>query len=247
MVPPLRTVAGVGTLLPVLAGAAGVGLLAGSRRQGVNFFTAHWPSMLLSAGGVELVVTGADNLHSARPAVFIFNHRNNFDPFIVASLVRSDFTGVGKKELGRDPVAAVIGKVVDAVFIDRDDARSAVADLGRIEELARKGLSVLISPEGTRGLPGTLGEFKKGPFRIAMSAGIPLVPVVLHNAEEIAARDSNTMKPGRVLVTVLPPVFVDHWSVGDLDQRIGEVRQSFLDALQHGPQSTIGADGADGR
>ena len=60
----------------------------------------------------------------------------------------------------------------------------------QVEEFAKKGISVLIAPEGTRMDTTTVGPFKKGPFRIAMAAGVPIVPIVIRNAEVIASRDA---------------------------------------------------------
>ena len=134
---------------------------------------------------MNLNVLGKENLTAQRPAVFIFNHRNNFDPIITAALVRDNFTGVGKKELESDPIAGTLGKLLDAAFIDRDDTKSAVQALKSVEDLARKGLSIVMAPEGTRLDTTSVGKFKKGPFRIAMSAGIPIVPVIIRNAETI--------------------------------------------------------------
>ena len=62
--------------------------------------------MLLAINGVKLNVLGEENLTRQRPAVFIFNHRNNIDPVIVGALVRDNWTGVGKKELQKDPSSA---------------------------------------------------------------------------------------------------------------------------------------------
>ncbi len=231
----LRNMAGMGALLPVALGATGVGLVTRNKRQGLNYLTSNWPRLLLSLNGVKLNVMGEHNLTANRPAVFIFNHRNNFDPFITAALVRDNWTGVGKKELEKDPIAGAIGKLLDTAYIDRDDAASAIESLQKIEEHAKKGLSILIAPEGTRLDTSEVGPFKKGPFRIAMSAGIPIVPIVIRNAETIAARDSNTMNPGTVDVVVLPPIPVDGWTVQDLPDRIAEVRQIYLDLLRNWP------------
>jgi putative phosphoserine phosphatase/1-acylglycerol-3-phosphate O-acyltransferase len=235
----LRTIAGVASLAPVAAGAVGVGLLAGSRRRGVNFFTSNWGRLLLATTGVNLKVIGEENLTAERPAVFIFNHRNQADPIIAGTLVRDNFTSVGKKELENDPVIGTIGKVMDAAFIDRDDPRAAVEGLHRVEELARKGLSILIAPEGTRLDTNEVGPFKKGPFRIAMSVGIPIVPIVIRNAEVIAARDSATFNPGTVDVAVYPPIPVDDWTLEDLPDRIAAVRQLYLDTLKDWPHDRL--------
>jgi len=232
----LRTLAGVGSLLPVAAGAVTVGVITRSKRRGVNFLTANWPGLMLTLNGVTLNVIGKHNLTAQRPAVFIFNHRNNFDPVITAALVRDNWTGVGKKELEKDPIVGTMGKLLDTAFIDRDDAGSAVESLHKIEEHAKKGLSVVVAPEGTRLDTTEVGPFKKGPFRIAMSAGIPIVPIVIRNAEMIAARDSATMNPGTVDVVVLPAIPVDGWTIRNLPDRIAEVRQLYLDTLKDWPR-----------
>lgn len=231
----IRTVAAIASLVPAAAGAIGVGLLTRNRRTGVNFFTSTWSRLLMTVIGIDLNVVGEENLTAARPAVFLFNHRNQADPLIAGRLISDNFTSVGKKELEKDPLMGTVGKVMDAAFIDRDDPKAAVEGLRKVEELAQKGLSVLIAPEGTRLDTTEVGEFKKGPFRIAMAAGIPIVPIVIRNAEVIAERDSSTFNAGSVDVAVFPPIPVDDWTTENLSERIAEVRQLYLDTLKDWP------------
>jgi putative phosphoserine phosphatase/1-acylglycerol-3-phosphate O-acyltransferase len=231
----LRTLAGFGSVVPVAAGALGIGLLTRSRRRGVNFFTSTWSQLLLTASGVHLNVIGAENLNAERPAVFIFNHRNQADPVISGALVRDNWVSVGKKELASDPIMGTLGKLLDTAFIDRDDAAAAVETLHEVEERAKKGLSVVMAPEGTRLDTTSVGPFKKGAFRIAMTVGIPIVPIVIRNAEMVAARDSITMNPGTVDVAVFPPISVRDWTLDTLPDRIAEVRQLYLDTLADWP------------
>src|ERR1700742_5197518 len=231
----LRTLAGVGSVVPVAAGAPGIGLLTRSSRRGVNFFPATWSQLLLTASGVQLNVLGKENLTAERPAVFIFNHRNQADPVIVGALIRDNWVAVGKKELESDPIMGTLGKVLDSVFIDRDNPTAAVESLHQVEERARQGLSIMIAPEGTRLDTTSVGPFKKGPFRMAMAVGIPVVPIVIRNAEIIAARNSTTMNPGTVDVAVFPPISVSDWTVETLSDRIAEVRQLYVDTLGDWP------------
>ena len=235
----LRTVAGIASLLPAAAGGLGLGLLTRNRRTGVNFFTAAWTRLLMASIGIDLNVLGEENLTAKRPAVFLFNHRNQADPFIAGRLISDNFTSVGKKELEKDPLMGTVGRVLDAAFIDRDDPKAAVESLQKIEDLARKGISVLIAPEGTRLDTTEVGEFKKGPFRIAMAAGVPLVPIVIRNAEIIAERNSSTFNAGSVDVAVFPPISVDDWTTENLSERIAEVRQLYLDTLKDWPVDVL--------
>jgi putative phosphoserine phosphatase/1-acylglycerol-3-phosphate O-acyltransferase len=234
-----RNLAAVGSLLPVALGATGIGLLTRNRRAGVNFLTAYWPQLLLRINGVSLNVLGGENLTAQRPAVFIFNHRNNFDAAMTAALVRDNWTGVAKKELESDPITGTLGKLLDTAFIDRDDPQSAVESLHKIEELASRGLSVLVAPEGTRVDTGEVGPFKKGPFRIAMSAGIPIVPIVIRNAEHVAARNASTLSPGTVDIAVFPPIPTTDWTIRTLPRRIAAVRRLYTDTLADWPVDDV--------
>jgi putative phosphoserine phosphatase / 1-acylglycerol-3-phosphate O-acyltransferase len=239
LVGQVRNLLGASAIVPAAYGALVWGLLTRSRRRGVNFFTSAFPQLLLAINGVNLNVIGEENLTKKRPAVFIFNHRNNFDPVVVGSLVKDNWTGVGKKELQDDPVVGTLGKLVDTVFIDREDPKAAVESLREAEELARKGLSVVIAPEGTRLDTKSVGPFKKGPFRLAMSAGVPIVPIVIRNAEVMSARNSSTLHPGTVDVVVYPPLAVADWTLEDLADRIAEVRQLYVDTLNNWPSDAV--------
>jgi putative phosphoserine phosphatase/1-acylglycerol-3-phosphate O-acyltransferase len=68
-----------------------------------------------------------------------------------------------------------------------------------------------------------------------MAAGIPIVPIVIRNAELVAARNSAVINPGTVDVAVFPPISVQHWTLDTLPERIGEVRQLYLDTLANWP------------
>ena len=237
-----RTLASVSSLGPFAAGALGIGLLTRSKRTGVNFLTRYWPETVLALNGVRLNVTGAVHLAAPRPAVFLFNHRNNFDVFMVAALVRDNWTGVAKIELERNPLAGPLGKLMDAAFIDRSDSASAVAALAGVQEAARKGLSIIIAPEGTRlDTPGTVGPFKKGAFRIAMATGLPIVPIVIRNSDSVAGRNAYRLNPGTVDIAVLAPIDVGSWTREDLAERVGQIRARYLETLSHWP--TAGLDG----
>jgi putative phosphoserine phosphatase/1-acylglycerol-3-phosphate O-acyltransferase len=104
-----------------------------------------------------------------------------------------------------------------------------------IMKLAQEGISIAIAPEGTRAKTRELLPFKKGAFRIAMAAGIPIVPIVIRNAEDIGARDGFFMRPGTVEVKVLPPISVADWSLDDLEERIDAVRDLFVATLKDWP------------
>jgi putative phosphoserine phosphatase/1-acylglycerol-3-phosphate O-acyltransferase len=212
-------------------------VLRKDRRAGVDHFIERWLDTLFLSAGVQISVQGEQHLWSARPAVFLFNHRNNFDILIACRLVERDFTGVGKAEAARNPLGKALGGLIDAVFIDRSDTASAVEALQPVQEAVANGLSLVISPEGTRSATRDLLPFKKGPFRIAMAAGVPVVPIVIRNADDLGPRETMVMRPATIDVVVLPPVPTSAWTLKNLPQKIAGVRQQYVDTLADWPAS----------
>lgn len=232
----IRTAVGLGALGPISAISTVKGVLSRDKRDGLNVLTSTWPRFLLEAQGVRLNILGEANATSHRPAVFLFNHRNQIDAFMAAAVVRENFTGVAKKELLTNPLFGTIGRLMDLAFIDREDQAKALAQLHDVEKLAERGLSIVVAPEGTRLDTHEVGAFKKGAFVMAMSAGLPIVPIVIRNADDVAGRDSLTVHPALVDIAVLPPIDVSAWTRAELSQRIEEVRDSYLDLLADWPE-----------
>ncbi len=232
----VRTLAGVGVGLPLSGIGLGIGLARRDKWAGINFVYEHWLQAVLDAGGVRVNVIGEENAWKYRPAVFLVNHRNSFDGLIAMRIVRKDFTAVAKAEIGKNPVAGAVGKLLDVAWVDRENTDAAVAALQSSEDLARKGLSVLIAPEGTRLDTKQVGPFKKGAFRIAMGTGLPIVPIIIRNADSLAGRKGIALHPGVIDVAVLEPISVDGWKVDELPKRIEEVRQLYVDTLAHWPR-----------
>jgi putative phosphoserine phosphatase/1-acylglycerol-3-phosphate O-acyltransferase len=73
------------------------------------------------------------------------------------------------------------------------------------------------------------------PFRQARAAGVPVVPVVVRNAEAVADPDSAVLHPGTVDIAVLEPIPVRAWASDEFDERVAEVRRSFDDTLDNWP------------
>ncbi|GAA3236072.1 hypothetical protein GCM10017691_33980 [Pseudonocardia petroleophila] len=175
---------------------------------------------------------------SHRPAVFLFNHQSQLDVIVLAKLLRGGFTGVAKKEAASIPGFGAAFRLADVAFVDRSDTTAAKAALAPAVQRLREGISLVIAPEGTRSVTPALGPFKKGAFHVAMQAGVPVVPVVIHNAGELMWRGASTIREGTVQVTVLPPVDTSDWRADELDARVAEVRAGYLDVLD---QREVGA------
>lgn len=233
----LRSAAAIGVFGGSVAAAAGLAILNRSRSLGANAAASVGSDLVLATSGVRLHVVGEENLWSARPAVFLFNHQSQLDVFVLGSLLRKDFTGVAKKSLEKDPFFGPIGWLADVAYIDRSDNTKARAGLEPAVDALRGGKSIAIAPEGTRSPTSRLLPFKKGPFHLAMQAGVPVVPIVMRNAGEIMAPHSFVIHGGTVDVAVLPPVPTTGWTKDNLNEKIAHVRQLYLDTLADWPES----------
>jgi 1-acyl-sn-glycerol-3-phosphate acyltransferase len=154
---------------------------------------------------------------------------------ITGRLLRRDFSGVAKKEAARDPLFAPLGYLADVAYVDRGNTAQAKAALEPAVERLRRGVSIVIAPEGTRGATPKVGQFKKGAFHMAMQAGVPVVPIVIRNAGELMGRSVKVMRSGVIDVAVLEPVPTDDWAVEDLEAHVAEVRQRYVDTLDNWP------------
>lgn len=230
-----RTAAGFASLLGgALAGVAAKAPTR-QRRAMADAMISSAAGATLRATGVRVRVTGAEHARDARPAVFIFNHQSQFDMVVLAQVLRSGFTGIVKQEITRNPVFGPLMRFAGATFIDRSDSAGTRAALAPVVETLRGGLSIVVAPEGTRSLTPRVGPFKKGAFHIARQAGVPIVPLVIRNAGEIAWRDSAIVHKGVVDVAVLAPIDVGEWDPREMDAEVERVRRLFVETLLDWP------------
>jgi putative phosphoserine phosphatase/1-acylglycerol-3-phosphate O-acyltransferase len=235
----VRTAAAYGGMATAFGAGLGLGLLKGSRRDAVNFTASIGSDVTLALAGVQLNVTGVEHIEAAKPAVFIFNHQSVLDGFIIMKLIRTDITGVAKKEVASQPGFGQFAKLANMALVDRSDSKQAVAALQPVVDRLGAGYSIAISPEGTRSPTPAMGRFKKGAFHMAMQGGVPIVPIVIRNAGEILWRGSKVMRPGVVDVHVHKPISVADWTHETLDKRIAEVYALFEQTLSDWPNRRL--------
>jgi putative phosphoserine phosphatase/1-acylglycerol-3-phosphate O-acyltransferase len=228
----LRSVAATVSLLPSFAAGLPIWALTGSKSEARNFATSIFADVSSALIGLNLVVRGEHHLWENRPAVFVFNHQSKVDVVIMARLLRRDIAGVGKKEIQHMPLIGKTLELAGTVFIDRQNSASAIQAMKPLVDAMRnQGKSVVIAPEGTRTITPKLAPFKKGPFHLAMQAGVPMVPVVIHNAGDVAPKGDFVFRKATVEVDVLPPVDTSEWRAETIEEHLAEVRGMFLEKL----------------
>jgi len=228
----LRSVAATVSLIPSAMAGLPIWALTGSKNEARNFATSVFADVSSALIGLNLVVRGEYYLWESRPAVFVFNHQSKVDVVIMAKLLRKDIAGVGKKEIKHMPFIGKTLELAGTIFIDRENSHSAIEAMKPLVDAMRnQGKSVAIAPEGTRSITPKLAPFKKGPFHLAMQAGVPVVPVVIHNAGDVAPKGDFVFRQATVEVDVLPPVDTSQWRRETVEEHVAEVRNLFLRAL----------------
>ena len=160
---------------------------------------------------MRVTVHGTENLPTSGGAIVAANHTTFLDNFMipmvfprrVTFLAKSDyFTGGGLK--GKLQKAFFSG--VGMIPIDRSGGKASEAAL-------RTGLGVLqggellgLYPEGTRSPDGRLYRGKTGVARMALEAGVPVVPVGLVGMFAIQPAGATMPKPGKVEVRIGRPL-----------------------------------------
>jgi len=168
----------------------------------------------------------------APPATFVVvpNHQSMVDALAVAFLPR-DLKWIGKREVFRWPWlgwAFHLAGYVPVLRGDRDSGRGALA---RLRGYLARGLPVGLFAEGTRSRDGSLAGFKAGPFKLAIEAGAPIVPVAIAGAGHAMPADSARLRAAHIRVRILPPVPTAGLRVEDVEALRESVRLTLIEAL----------------
>ncbi len=189
-----------------------------------------WSKIVLAATGVQVRVYGAEIINNGKPHIFVSNHVSWYDiPSLASFLPRTKF--VAKAELFRIPVFGAAMRAVGMIPIERQNRKAAFAAYEDAARQVREGNSVIVFPEGTRGYDYRIRAFKKGPFVLAIAAGAPIVPILVHGTLDVIRRGSLLVHPGKVEIHLLEPVSVEGFGYEDRDALADIVRARIAEAL----------------
>lgn len=165
-----------------------------------------WARSILAVSGVRVAVSGLEGLEPGRAYVFMANHQSNFDIPVLLGHLPVQFRWLAKAELFKIPLFGRAMRAAGYISIDRTDRSSAFQSLSEAAGTLRRGVSVMIFPEGTRSLDGVLRPFKKGGFMMAIQAGVPIVPVGIRGTYAIMPKGVRLIRPRAVRVEIGDPI-----------------------------------------
>jgi lyso-ornithine lipid O-acyltransferase len=148
--------------------------------------------------GLELGVRGR---FPAEPAVIVTNHVSYLDAIAVAAVL--PVAPLAKREVASWPLIGTAASQLGVIFVERDDIWSRVRALRSAHAALAAGVNVLNFPEGTTTDGSQLLPFARGIFGLAKRAGVPIVPVAIHCAPELAWFGGASFVPHYVRTTKL--------------------------------------------
>ncbi len=167
----------------ILGPIAIVGHLLTKSKAFDDFIMLLWGKICCRMSGITVEVEGMENI-PPKGCLFLFNHTSFFDIFAMCGYIRGVKYGA-KAELFKIPVFAQVMKIMGTLPIYRGDRDKVIRIYQRAKKRFEHGERFALSPEGGRFYDKEkLSSFKAGPFLFAMSAGAPVVPLVILGAYE---------------------------------------------------------------
>jgi 1-acyl-sn-glycerol-3-phosphate acyltransferase len=190
-----------------------------------------WGRCLLAVSGIGVSVTGIERIDAGRSYIFMSNHQSNFDIPVLLGHLPVQFRWLAKAELFRIPIFGRAMRGAGYISINRSDRAAAFESLQQAAEKIRQGVSVLIFPEGTRSMDGSLKAFKKGGFVTAIGAGVPIVPVAVRGTYDIMPKHGILIRPRQVAVDIGEPIATEGLALDSKEALMDGVRSAILQGL----------------
>ena len=182
-----------------------------------------WARFILGCSRIRLEVESRAPV--PEPVVFVCNHQNAMDIPVLSAALPVPFVFGAKKSLEKWPFVGWVLARTACLFIDRSGPKKALASLMEAAERIRGGASVLLFPEGGRSWRHDLLPFMRGPFLLAIQAGVPVVPVALVGNTGVMDEARKLSYPGTVRVVLGEPIPTDGLTRRDaaaLSERVRE-------------------------
>ncbi len=163
-----------------------------------------WSRLILATTGVRVRVAGLERLDPSRTYVFAANHQSIYDiPILFASLP-FQLRIVAKASLGRLPFLGWHLRRTGHLLVDRSKPGAGIVK--KMRRLVGEHHSLIVFPEGTRSVDGSVGRFKGGSFVLACDAGLPVVPVSIAGSRHVMKKGELLVRPGSVTLTLHAPI-----------------------------------------
>jgi 1-acyl-sn-glycerol-3-phosphate acyltransferase len=155
------------------------------------------------------------------------NHASLIDTPALFAYLPYQFRIMAKKSLFNVPFMGWHLRTAGHFPIDHGNPRKTAISLRRVIEGVKGGRSLAVFPEGRRTDDGQLQAFQAGAFKIALRAGVPIVPVTIRGTFAMLPRTSLAPRPGRVDVLISEPIETTDYTEKTLPALIERTRAAI--------------------
>ncbi|MTK13531.1 MAG: 1-acyl-sn-glycerol-3-phosphate acyltransferase [Clostridiaceae bacterium] len=201
-------------------------------RQCINETVEEWSNHVLNKVHANIEVVGRENI-TEETCLYVSNHQGNFDIPIFLNIFDRPVGFIAKKELLKFKTFSYWMKQINCIFIDRNNIRESMKSMNEGVEILKRGHSMVIFPEGTRSKGPTVGEFKKGSMKLALKAGVPVVPVTIDGSYKLLERNSEYGKNERkVRITIEKPIYPKELSKEQQNSLAEDVKKIIINNIK---------------
>lgn len=162
--------------------------------------------------------------------VVVANHQSILD-ILLLSHVPHEMKWIAKEELFRVPVTGWMIRMAGDIAIRRGERDSGLEALEKARAHLARGVPVMIFAEGTRSRDGRLLPFKSGAFRLAIEAGVPVLPIAVNGTGAGMPKGSPWVRPCEAWARILEPVPTSGLRPEDANKVRDEVRRRIAAVL----------------
>jgi len=186
-------------------------------------FTGVW------LAGVKVKLIGRENLDARATYIFMANHASNIDPPLLLPIIPGRSSVMARHELFNYPILGRAMRIASLVPVNRGNREAGIAAVRAAEQVVHQGLHMTIFVEGGRSFDGKLLPFKKGPFYLAETCQVPVVPITIAGTHCVMPKGRFAVKGGEVVVTFHDPIPASEF--GSRDELMEKVRTKINSAL----------------
>ena len=194
-----------------------------------HWFARLWARLILKTGFVPVRLEGLENIDPTHPAVYAANHLSALDIPVLYASIPGQFRIMAKKELFRYPLMGWHLKRSGQIPIVFGDSHASVSSLKRAGRSLRKGLPLMVFPEGGRSPDGQLQPFMRGAFFAAIAEQVPVIPIAIVGTYELLPMNSFYAIPGPVDLVIGRPIPTTGMRLRDMDKLAGHVRAAIAE------------------
>jgi 1-acyl-sn-glycerol-3-phosphate acyltransferase len=167
--------------------------------------------------GVTIEVSGLETYNHSRPHLFMGNHQSMFDLFAIPVGIPVHVVGLEAAYHFSLPLWGYLIRKWGNIPVYRNDLARSITSLETARRVMASGTSMVVLPEGHRTLSGKMGEFKKGPFHLALDAGADIIPFFINGLFEFKSKNSWKLNPTRVTLKFGTPIPYESFKNNSLD------------------------------